>query len=361
MNYIYFNEKGRLKKSTIDDLYQGSANVDIIYIFADFDKEETSEYEVSLTFRRSDNVVIGPVECVPDFQPNPINPDEMMRCYSFVLGNDILDVAGPLQITARYHSTYVDTITGEVEEAIKATAMVVANVNASVPLQSGTSTLLANINRRINMMNDKLTAEIEGVDDKLDAHIQEYYIHDHNSLYYQKEESDNKYAVKLEVDVDGNIMLINADNEVLSSIKVPTVIQVQPPGTLVHNGSGMFILQPNKEYLINIFSTLNVDLYLETGGADEPITYLKLTNNSGVFPDVTHNMPALTIQGLSMIKAYVDNFYFKTASTTDAEGRIIQNGTTIHFSAENLPFHIDMQNRCKIALNSTEQFQVYEV
>lgn len=361
MNYIYFNEKGRLKKSTIDDLYQGSANVDTIYIFADFDKEETSEYEVSLTFKRSDGLIIGPVECVPDFMPNPFNTEENMRCYSFVLGNDVLDVSGPLQITARYHSTYIDPVTGMEEESIRATAMIVANVNASVSLQSGTSTLLANINRRINMMNDKLTVEIEGVDDKLDAHIQEYYIHDHNSLYYQKEESDNKYAVKLEVDVDGNIMLINADNEVLSSVKVPTVIQVQPPGTLVHNSSGMFILQPGKEYLINIFSPLNIDLYLETGGSDEPISYLKLTNNPEVFPEVIHNMPKLSQTGLFVVQVIIDEFLFGTVSTTEVYGRVITNNVVTSFTAQGLPFNLSLQNRCKIGINSIHQYQVYEV
>lgn len=350
MNYIYFNEKGRLKKSTIEDLYQSSANVDTIYIFADFDKEETSEYEVSLTFRRSDGLVIGPVECVPDFKPNPLNTEENMRCYSFVLGNDVLDVSGPLQITARYHSTYIDPVTGMEEESIRATAMVVANVNASVPIQGGTSTIVSNLNRRITILNEKV-----------DQNKEEFDVHNHNNMYYKKEESNNKFASMLEIDTSGSIILKSEDGTTLSTIRIPTVIQVQPPGMLVHKGPGMFLMQPNKEYIINIFSPLNIDLYLETGGSDEPISYLKLTNNPGVFPEVIHNMPELSQTGLFVVQVNIDEFLFETVSTTEVYGKVITNNVVTTFTAQGLPFNISLQNRCKIGINSIHQYQVYEV
>ena len=293
MNYIYFNEKGRLKKHNIDDLYAGSANVDTIYIFADFDNEETSDYEVSLMFKRYDDLIIGPVECLPDTQDSPLT-GEPMRCFSFLLGADVLAVAGTLGITARYHSTYVDPITELEEEAIKATGMVTANVNATVPLQGGTSTVLLNLNRKIVSVNEKLI-----------EHIDTYNGHNHNTLYYQKEESELMFAKSLEVDTGGNIILFSGNGTALSSVKIPTVIQTTPVGNLVFNGTGRFLLpyinDPNKKYLIHRVGSpvITIGLFWSIMGPDqdpdeleyehtyqndyETPTYLETINDPKVF------------------------------------------------------------------------------
>jgi hypothetical protein len=151
MNYIYFNEKRRLKQSTIDDLYASSSGADVIYIFADFDTILDTDYTVSLMFRRSDSLKIGEVECLRE--PAPIlNPstNALMPAFSFVLQNDVLGVSGPLQITARYYSSFVDEATGETEDVCMATGMVVATVHDAVPNYAAMkSTVAANLSRRI--------------------------------------------------------------------------------------------------------------------------------------------------------------------------------------------------------------------
>jgi hypothetical protein len=88
-NYIVFNEHGKIKKHTIGDLYAGSHLVDAIYLFADFN---ISDAAATLMFRRSDGQLIGEVDCLPDNAKHPIT-GELVDCFSFVLGKDVLAVA----------------------------------------------------------------------------------------------------------------------------------------------------------------------------------------------------------------------------------------------------------------------------
>lgn len=151
MNFIYFSDKGRLKHSTIDDLYATSCGTDVIYIFSDFDTNLDTDYSVTLMFRRADGVMIGEVECYRE--PIPIfnqAAQKEMPAFSFVLQNDVLGVPGPLQITARYYTSHVDPETGETEEICRATGMVVATVHDAVPNYAAMkSTVAANLNRKI--------------------------------------------------------------------------------------------------------------------------------------------------------------------------------------------------------------------
>lgn len=260
MNYIYFNEKGRLKRSNVEDLYAGSKNTDLIYIFADFDKEAPSDYEASLSFRRSDGAEIGPIECLPGVEVNPVT-NESMRCFSFLLGSDVLNVAGPLQISARYHSTYIDDISGLEEEAVKAIAMIVANVNETVPITGGASTAILNINRKIIDLNEKVNNHIEDFE-TFSGGI------------------EAQYGARIEVDSAGNIILYSGNDTVLSSVRVPTSILNQMPGTLVHSGVGHFILEANKDYLITRVGspTIYLDIYQRSeSGIDSSITHVQKT------------------------------------------------------------------------------------
>lgn len=253
MNYIYFNEKGRLKKSTIEDLYAGSINNDTIYIFADFDKDGPIEYEVSLMFERSDGFKVGPVEAMIDNQISPLT-NELVRCYSFLMGGDILAVAGPLQITARYHSTYIDPELEITEEAIKATSMVIANVNQTVSLGTGSSTLLLNLNRKI-----------VNLDEKVNNHITDFINHNHNDLYYVKDEVELNFGKELDSTGYGNIKLLGGQGNTLSSVPIQTNIMIQPPGSLLHSGLGRYIIQKNKNYLVGTFGESSVEfkIYLK--------------------------------------------------------------------------------------------------
>lgn len=164
MNFIYFNEKGRLKHSTIDDLYATSSGADVIYIFSDFDTDTDTDYSATLMFRRADGVMIGEVECYREPIPvyNPAAQKEM-PAFSFVLQNDVLGVPGPLQITARYYTSHVDPDSGDVEEVCRATGMVVSVVHDAVPNYAAMkNTVAANLSRRIS----ELEARIESLENE---------------------------------------------------------------------------------------------------------------------------------------------------------------------------------------------------
>ncbi len=159
MNYIYFNEKGRLKDKHLDDMVATSHLADKIYLFYDLDLELETEYSTSLTFKRSDGFEIGEIECLREaslvFNPSA---DKEMPAFSLELGSDVLAVCGPLKITVRYYQTVV---VGEMSrEACKAMGMVVANVLEAVKGEPK-STVISNINRRIDALEDRMEA-LEG-------------------------------------------------------------------------------------------------------------------------------------------------------------------------------------------------------
>ncbi len=168
MNYIYFNDKRRLKDKNIDDLYATSSLADVIYIFADFDTALETDYSVSLMFRRSDGMLIGEVECLrePALVLNPSTNTEM-PAFSFVLESDVLGVEGSLQITARYYKTFVDD-EDNIEDMCLATGMIVATVYDAVPNYTAMkSTVAANLNRKIVAIEnntDELREDVERID-----------------------------------------------------------------------------------------------------------------------------------------------------------------------------------------------------
>lgn len=150
MNYIILNDKGRLKDSHIDDLYQGSANVDVIYIFADFD---ISDKSVGVMFKRYDGFKIGEVEAMPCTAAHPLS-GENKDCFSIVLASDVLTVSGPLQISVKYYSDYVeDNIT---IQQVRATALVVTDIRETVSAVGYKPTVITNINRRIDALIDRI-------------------------------------------------------------------------------------------------------------------------------------------------------------------------------------------------------------
>jgi len=158
MNYIYFNEKGRLKGKHLDDMVATSHLADKIYLFYDLDQELETEYSASLAFKRADGFEIGEIECLREASL-VLNPsaNKEMPAFSLELGSDVLAVCGPLKITARYYRTVV---VGEtVREIRKAMGMVATNVLEAVKGEPR-STVISNINRRI----DALEARIEALE-----------------------------------------------------------------------------------------------------------------------------------------------------------------------------------------------------
>jgi len=273
MNYIYFNDRGRLQSYHIDDLYQGSNLSDKLYVFADFDLEDETPYTLALMFRRKDGIEIGEVEGIREL--NVINPKTQtaMPAFTYLVGHDVLNCAGELQISARYYYHYDIDNDGTLDHVIKGTAMIVATVNEAVPTNNAQSTVFLNINRKIKALQDSLAGH---------DHDEEYYTkteidaHKHNDDYFTKNESNSRYGVSIEIDQNKNLVLKNALGEILSTVFIP-----DEPGTPVFFGAGTFIMDTNKNYVVVPIGspTIHLDVYKAAqSGETGDIVYTKLTN-----------------------------------------------------------------------------------
>ena len=341
-NYIYFNKYSKIKKHTIVDLFQGSNLVDVVYIFADF---ETEGKECTIMFQRADGRLIGEVEAYPEASPkiNPATNTEMV-CYSYVLSGDVLAVAGELQITVRFYDIYIDPVTGIPEDRIKVTGMITATVYESVPAFGVESTVLMNLNHKINTVAEDLI-----------THINNYNQHDHDDRYYIIGDVDSTFANKL--DVSGNdIILLNKDNQELSRIHVPTVIQPAMPGNLIFTGTGDFIIESYKKYIIVPLGTTNVSLHVyersESGETGE-ITYTKKTTN-----------PILSFTNNQLLETKLDSPTPQSPfdGTYYISGEYWLNGIYDTFEAGYLDFGtISQYNYPVLGFNSGGYYQVYEL
>ena len=217
LNYVYFNERGRIKKYMIADLFQGSKNVDKVYIFADFD---VSGQECTIMFRRADGMLVGEVDALPEAEPK-INPatETLMPCFSHLLGGDVLGAAGSLEMTVRFYEIFVDPVTGLPDDRVRATGMLTTTVYEAVPTYGAQSTVILNLNRKINTVAENLTTYID--------------------------EADGKFGAKLAVDGNDIVLQNEADME-LSRVRVPTVILTEQPGDLIFLAPAILSLAPTE-------------------------------------------------------------------------------------------------------------------
>ena len=337
-NYIVFNEHGKIKKHTIGDLYAGSHLVDAIYLFADFN---ISDAAATLMFRRSDGQLIGEVDCLPDNAKHPIT-GELVDCFSFVLGKDVLAVAGPLQITARYYYAYV--IDGDQVEQVRATGMVTANVYETVPVFGGQTAVVANLNRKIDRVREDLS-----------QHVAEYEEHAHDDRYYQQDLADNAFGAVLETDAD-EIVLKNALGTELSRIKIPTVVQIAPPGNLVFTGTGDFIIGTHRKYVIVPVGSSSVGLHVyernESGETGE-VSYTKKTTNP-VWSFMTNQLLETRLDEPIPSSPFDGTYYIS--------GEYWRNGVYDTFEVGYLHFGgISQWSYPVLGLHSVGYYQVYEM
>lgn len=344
MNYIYLNEHGSLKKHTIKDLFAGSNLADTIYIFSDMDQAAEDVYDVTLMFKRPDGAPIGEVLCVREL--GVLNPatNTTMPAHSFILGSDVLAVAGTLQITVRYYTNYDVDGDGTLDQVIKAMAMVVANIGETVPIVNENSTVLANINRKITHVEDDLTALIAA-----------YNIHAHDVAYYLKTTADAKFAQLLTIESGNIVKLKTGDGTVLSSQAIQPTASATPPGTLVFSGTGAYILDETKVYSVLIIGSPDIylDVYKKSinGGTGE-VTYTKMTVNMELF---LANMAFQAQLDAPVAHDPFDGTYY-------ISGDFHQDGGTDTFEGGWLNFGMLNEYVSPVlGLNSIGYFQVYEL
>lgn len=101
---IWYDEKGRIKEIKRPPIFATSKKVDRIEAYTDFDSKD---YDVSISFKRSDGVMLGA------YPMNPMPLDDGKVYHSYMLDKLETRVAGPLQLTIRYEKYGVDPITGD--------------------------------------------------------------------------------------------------------------------------------------------------------------------------------------------------------------------------------------------------------
>jgi hypothetical protein len=137
--------------------------------------------------------------------------------------------------------------------------MVAAEISPSVMTGGGTSTAMLNLSARITALKAAVDAYIAGETARA-----------------------ADYAHSLEIDTDNNLLLKNEAGTVLSTENLPLTAAAADYGTLVFSGTGAFILDLTKTYVLGMVGspTVYIDVYKasENGGTGV-ITYTKLTTN----------------------------------------------------------------------------------
>lgn len=327
LNYVYFNERGRIKKYMIADLFQGSKNVDKVYIFADFN---ISGQECTIMFRRADGMLVGEVDALPEAEPK-INPatETLMPCFSYLLGGDVLGAAGSLEMTVRFYEIFVDPVTGLPDDRVRATGMLTTTVYEAVPTYGAQSTVILNLNRKINTVAENLTTYID--------------------------EADGKFGAKLAVDGNDIVLQNEADME-LSRVRVPTVILTEQPGDLIFFGTGDFIIGAHRKYVIVPVGSSSVGLHVyernESGETGE-VSYTKKTTNP-VWSFTTNQLLETRLDEPIPSSPFDGTYYIS--------GEYWRNGVYDTFDVGYLHFGgISQWSYPVLGLHSVGYYQVYEM
>lgn len=101
---IYYDDKGRLKEINRPPIFATSKKVDRIEAYTDFDSKD---YDVSISFKRSDGVMLGA------YPMNPIPLYDGKVYHEYSLDELETKVPGPLQLTIRYEKYAFDPLTGD--------------------------------------------------------------------------------------------------------------------------------------------------------------------------------------------------------------------------------------------------------
>lgn len=131
-NYVVFDVNGIIKKQYIANLVATSADVDVIYILADFDKASSeSAFRCYARVQRPDGFIVGPVS-MPTGVITQEEADELgvdyLNCRTLTLSSTMMALEGTIQVTIVYDQL---DIYGKVT-ATMATGKIVANVKDAV-------------------------------------------------------------------------------------------------------------------------------------------------------------------------------------------------------------------------------------
>ncbi len=331
MNYIYFNNQGRLKNYHFDDLVQGSGNADKVYMFTDYTTPH--DYTATMMFRRPDGQEIGEITLLAETAvTNPIT-STAMNCHSILLGADVLEIAGSLKITARYYQSIDIDADGIVDSVVKAFGMVAAEISPAVMTGGGTSTAMLNLSSRITALKATVDAYIAGETARA-----------------------ADYAHSLEIDTDNNLLLKNEAGTVLSTENLPLTASAADYGTLVFSGTGAYAFGSAKNYVLAVIGspTVYVDIYkANVSGETGVITYTRMTNYLKTY---TANHVISNVFNASVANDPFDGTYIVSGTLT------VDGTDDAYSSVEYLNFGMIGENCYPVlAFISAGYYQVYEM
>lgn len=122
---IFFDNNGNLK-SFDREIIAATTCGHNLFIYAEFDNVVSNDLVVTVTFRRADGFIIGPLPAEDYLDSNDV------LCRVINLERPILSVPGPLELTVRYDYYGLNEFEERVKVSTRALAKVVAHVYDAV-------------------------------------------------------------------------------------------------------------------------------------------------------------------------------------------------------------------------------------
>ena len=122
---IFFDNRGNLK-SFDREIIAATSSGHELFIYAEFDTVVNTDLMVTVTFKRSDGFIIGPLEAKEHID------DSGVLCRVVLLNKSVLAVPGPLELTVRYDYYGFNDLGERVRVITRALAKVVAHVYDAV-------------------------------------------------------------------------------------------------------------------------------------------------------------------------------------------------------------------------------------
>ena len=122
---LFFDNRGNLK-SFDREIIAATSSGHKLFIYAEFDNVINTDLIVTVTFRRADGFIIGPLEAKEHIDDNDI------LCRAITLDKQVLAVPGPLELTVRYDYYGFNDFGERVRVVTRALAKTVAHVYDAV-------------------------------------------------------------------------------------------------------------------------------------------------------------------------------------------------------------------------------------
>lgn len=164
-NYIVFNQYGKIKEKNLFDFPAGSSGIEI-YILADFDNVDASEYETYANIKRPDGLIVGDV--ILEKLANQIDLNgNLYWGKKLTLYDDVTQLNGAIQISIVYSK--FDSNLRKIKQRIN--GMIVFHIYDAVSFYTPRSSV---INAMMRYVDQQALVAKQEVEDAFEEFYQDY-------------------------------------------------------------------------------------------------------------------------------------------------------------------------------------------